>query len=340
MKLLYPFSLAYRLLAALDRKTSVSHRLGKPVISIGNITWGGTGKTPAVIKLASEIVEAGFKPAVLSRGYFRKDKKESFVAVSDGRRTLVPPALSGDEPFLIAESVPGAVVMSGRDRLRAARYAAEKFSPDIFILDDGFQHWRIARDLDIVCVNALNPFGNGHLIPAGILREPLSALERADIIVITNSDLADENAVAGVEAEVKKYCRGKVVRARYAPKSLKRVIDGQSFKLNSMLGEPVTALSAIGENAGFKKMLEKTGINAIEQLDFRDHHWYNLDDIRSARPGRKVITTTKDAVRLKDLLAHLPQSDAERFYALEIEMEFVNGAKIWENGMEKKLRSL
>lgn len=310
------------------------------MISIGNLTWGGTGKTPAVIKLAREIAAAGLKPAVLSRGYFRKDKKESFVAVSDGRRTLVPPALSGDEPFLIAQSVPGAVVMSGRDRVRAARYAAEKFSPDIFILDDGFQHWRIARDLDIVCVNALNPFGNGFLIPAGILREPLSALERADLVIITNSDLADESSVSRLEAEIKKYCPGKVVRAGYAAKSLKRVTDGQVFKLNSALGEPVTALSAIGENAGFKKMLEKTGINAIEQLDFRDHHWYNLDDISTIQPGRKVITTTKDAVRLKDLLAPLPPAEAERFYALEIEMEFVNGAKIWENGMEKKLRSL
>ena len=338
MKILYPFSLIYGALSAIDRKTTAEHTLPKPVISIGNITWGGTGKTPVVIKLTSEIFACGLKPCILSRGYFRKDKKHSFIAVSDGKRILVPPEMSGDEPNLIAQSVPGAVVMAGRNRLKSAEYALGKFSPDVFILDDGFQHWKISRGLDIVCVNALNPFGNGLLIPAGILREPVSALKRAGLVIITSSDLVSEHALKAVETRIKRNFEGKLLRARYAPKSIKRIFDGQTFALDELKSGPFTAFSAIGENSGFKKLLEKSGINVASQLDFRDHHWYNLEEIRSIGKGRSVITTTKDAVRLKSLLEHLPVKEAENFYALEIELVFINGDGIWEKGMEKKLR--
>ena len=178
------------------------------------------------------------------------------------------------------------------------------------------------------------PGGEGLNHEIRCLQQPLE-----HCLAVSGLKVKSYAALAGIEAEVKKYCTGKIIRARYAPKGAKRIIDGEVFKLNSLIAEPVTAVSAIGENSGFKKLLEKTGINAVEQLDFRDHHWYNLDDIKSIAPGRKVVTTTKDAVRLKNLLAFLPVKEAERFYALEIELNFINGAKIWENGMEKKLRS-
>ena len=319
-RLLYPFSLLYRVLSKLDKGITIERKLPKPVISIGNITWGGTGKTPCVIKLAREFVSLGFKPAILSRGYFKQDKRASFIAVSDGKTTLVPPEISGDEPFLIAESVPGAIVMAGKNRVGAAGFAMEKFSPDLFILDDGFQHWKIIRDLEIVCVNALNPFGNGFLIPAGVLREPVSALNRADLVVITSSDLVSEASLLEIEKIISRYCHGKILRAKYAPVRLRRVLDGESFKLEDFKNEPFSAVSAIGENSGFTKLLEKSGINAVRQLDFRDHHWYNIDELKRLDTVYKVITTTKDAVRLKGLLNLLPHKEAERFFALEIEL--------------------
>jgi tetraacyldisaccharide 4'-kinase len=257
------------------------------------------------------------------------------MAVSDGRNLLVPPELSGDEPCLIAESVPGAVVMAGKNRLGAASYALEKFSPDLFILDDGFQHWKIQRDLDIVCVNALNPFGNGCLIPAGILREPLSALERADLVVITSSDLVSDEHLSLIEKEVSGYTQAKIIKAKYAPKGFKRITDSQLFAIDDLRKDKFCALSAIGENSGFKKLLEKHGINTSSWLDFRDHHWYNLDEIKRIDPVLKVVTTTKDAVRLKNILSQLPHDEAARFYALDIELEFINGAEIWENRIWK-----
>ena len=339
MNILSPFSLLYGALVKFDKAVTSQKKLPKPVISIGNITWGGTGKTPCVIKLARELVGLGLKPAVLSRGYFRKDKRKSFMAVSDGKTTLALPELAGDEPFLVADSVPGAVVMAGKNRLGAAAYALEKFSPDIFILDDGFQHWKIQRDLDIVCVNALNPFGNGSLIPAGSLREPVSALGRAGIVVITSSDLVTESELAAVEDRVSRYCQGRVITAKYVSVRLKRVLDGAFFGLDDFKNKPFTAVSAIGENLGFQKLLEKSGINAVQRLDFRDHHWYNIDEIKHLDTSRKVVTTTKDAVRLKSLLGLLPLKEAERFYALEIELEFVHGAGIWENRTRVKRRS-
>jgi len=275
---------------------------------------------------------------VLSRGYFRKDKKHSFMAVSDGRNILVPPELSGDEPCLIAESVPGAVVMAGKNRIGAASYAIEKFSPDLFILDDGFQHWKIQRDLDIVCVNALNPFGNGCLIPAGILREPLEALERADLVVITSSDLIGDEQLSLLEKEISGYTQAKIITARYVPKGFKRIIDSQLFPIESLRKDKFCALSAIGENSGFKKLLKKYSFNPTLWLDFRDHHWYNLDEIKRIDPALKVVTTTKDAVRLKNMLSQLSHEEAARFYALEIELELANGARIWENKIKIKPR--
>jgi len=338
-KILYPFSLIYGALARLDRVVTRSRRLPRPVISVGNITWGGTGKTPCVIKLARELTASGFTPAVLSRGYFKKDKRRSFVAVSDGKKTLVPPEVSGDEPYLIAENAPGAVVMAGKNRLGAAGYALEKFTPDIFILDDGFQHWKIKRDLDIVCISALNPFGNNCLIPAGILREPPSALRRADLVVITSADLVPEEKLSAIENTIARYFSGKTIRAKYSPVCLKRGIDAREFKLEEFKNDVFTAVSALGENSGFKKLLEKSGINADNHLDFRDHHWYNLKEVVGIAPGRKIITTTKDMIKLKSLLGLMPLREAERFYALEVDLEFINGAAIWENKTKAMPRS-
>ena len=180
-ELLYPFSFLYRAGLGIDRKITTAKELPRPVISIGNITWGGTGKTPLVIKTARYLLSLGVVPCVLTRGYGRK--KKDTVIVSDGKNILSSAELSGDEPVSIAESARGAIVVAGADRFWAAKEALASLKPGAFILDDGFQHWALKRDIDIVCVNALNPFGNGFLIPAGILREPISSLQRAELVI-------------------------------------------------------------------------------------------------------------------------------------------------------------
>jgi tetraacyldisaccharide 4'-kinase len=156
------------------------------VISVGNITLGGTGKTPAVIQIAKVLQGLGKRVAVISRGYGRKNEDEVLV-VSDGRNVKTDPRLFGDEPVLIASSLPGAAVIVGADRYRAGQAALDQFRPDVLILDDGYQHVRLKRDLNIVLIDAADPFGSGRLFPAGILREPLQELARADVVLITNA---------------------------------------------------------------------------------------------------------------------------------------------------------
>jgi len=168
MKFLYPLSLLYSVLLKADRKFSIPKKLSKPVISVGNITWGGTGKTPIVIEILNLLINNNLKPVVLTRGYSRISNfplllKESTIGINH--------LDSGDEPLLIAKSVPKASVIVGKNRYDNALKFEKRIKPDVYILDDGFQHWNIQRNLDIVCINAANPFGNGMLIPAGILRE-------------------------------------------------------------------------------------------------------------------------------------------------------------------------
>ncbi len=166
-------------------------RLTCPVVSIGNITTGGTGKTPVVISLARYFSEQGKKVAVLSRGYRRTRKSSKLVWVSNGEKLLVEADEGGDEPVLIAESVPRAAVLVGKNRYEAGLEALREFKPDLFILDDGYQRrFELHRDLDILVVDGINPFSTGHVLPAGLLREPLSALAEADVFVLNKVNLA------------------------------------------------------------------------------------------------------------------------------------------------------
>ena len=191
--LLYPFSLLYNLCSKINKLCTKTYKLKCPVISIGNITWGGSGKTPMVIETANYILSLGKTPVILSRGYARKNKSEQNIIVRDKKQILSDLSDSGDEPLMMANIVK-CPIMVGCNRVKSAELS-EQFVPNAFILDDGFQHWEIKRDIDIVCINSLNPFGNGMLIPAGILRESLSALRRANVIILTNFNLCDKESM-------------------------------------------------------------------------------------------------------------------------------------------------
>ena len=206
---LFPFSLLYRAVVSArrrfyERKIFRSYSLGARSISIGNITVGGTGKTPLVAYIAEILAGEGEKVCVLTRGYGRENPRRR-ILVSDGRRILTDNAKrAGDEPLELARKLIGAAVavVADADRVAAAGWARENLGATAFVLDDAFQHRRARRDLDIVCIDAMNPFGNGKVLPAGILREPLSALRRADAIVITRANLVDEKKISGLKSHL------------------------------------------------------------------------------------------------------------------------------------------
>jgi tetraacyldisaccharide 4'-kinase len=293
-------------------------RLSKPritvdahVISFGNITAGGTGKTPAVIERAQAEIRAGKRVAILTRGYRGKKTKEILVRVGGADTAGLCDEL-GDEPALIASKAPEALIVRSPDRLSGARKAIEEFGCEVLILDDGFQYVQLERDENVLVVDASNPFGNGHLLPRGILREPLSAMARATHVLLTRCDQADD--LAPLLAELDQHCPGLPVRkTRHAPRSLWRVADGESVPLESLNGEKVAALCGIGNPEGFFATVEALGAIISHELAFPDHGVFPQGVI--PRDGM-VVTTEKDAMRLRN-----PEDNV---YALGVELEDVD----------------
>lgn len=270
------------------------------VVSVGNLTVGGTGKTPAVIHLARMLSEAGRKVCVLSRGYGRSSKaplsfdSESLPRVED----------AGDEPLLIASRCPGVRVFVGPDRVALAHEARDS-GAEVALLDDGLQHRRLARDLDLVVIDAASGFGNGHLIPRGPLREPLSSLARASLLWIREA----EEGVATIPLELRDLPVPRV-RARYLPGCV-ITPEGTSLPIEALQGQPVVALAAIARPERFVRTLERRGARVVGAHLGRDHQRFALSDLQSAeqaaaRAGAWLVTTEKDRVRLPpDFPAHV-----------------------------------
>jgi len=266
-----------------------------PVISVGNLTVGGTGKTPLVAWLARTILSMGLRPAIVSRGYGGTAGKGPLL-VSEGRGPLCPARVSGDEPNLLARYLDGVTIVVGSDRCAGTRAAARAGS-DAVILDDGFQHRRLARDLDIVLLDASSPFGNHRLLPAGLLREPVSGLGRADVVVVTRSR-PDED-LTGVESVVRGHNpTAPVLRAGH-----KRI--GFFDARGASVPAPVRGVvfCGIGNPAIFRSDLESCGIEVVEFMARRDHHPHTTDEIENlhalaVKHGASLITTEKDMVRL------------------------------------------
>ena len=340
---LLPLSFLYGVGTRLHKMFSKPKALPRPVISVGNLTWGGTGKTPVVISLAQFLERNNIQACILSRGYLRKKRARKPLVVSDGKNIIATPFDAGDEPALIARSVPGAIVMSGADRFSAGMAAAENFNPGIFILDDGFQHWELRRNFDIICVNAGNPFGNGRLIPAGILREPVSALRRAQAIVITNADTVEAGALAALKQTIRRQTAVPLTATRYALTSLAQLTDNTPMNVSDIIPQPVTALSAIADNNRFTATLKNHGFIVERHLAFRDHHWFTsreLNTLLTAAANKPIVTTEKDAVRLAPLLEGLAPEKTRHFYAAKIRLEFMPGEPTWENILQNALPSL
>ncbi|GAM07932.1 tetraacyldisaccharide 4'-kinase [Geobacter sp. OR-1] len=292
-----PYSAIMRLRALGYRSGLLrSRRLARPVISVGNITVGGTGKTPTVLFLARMLMARGKRVAVLTRGYGGSLEGETRV-VSDGSALLLSAEEAGDEPCLLASSLAGLIVVMGPDRYRAGNLAMERFSPDLFILDDGFQHQRLKRDLDILLLDAKDPFAGSRTFPAGLLREPVTAAQRADLVLFTRCGELLPEIPAAVRAIP--YCSASHALTGWAP-----LAGGDSTSFAELSGRRVLAFAGIADPSGFFDALEREGVPLLATLAFPDHTRYGKEELealgrlKTTKKADCLITTAKDAVKL------------------------------------------
>jgi tetraacyldisaccharide 4'-kinase len=293
------------------------------VISIGNITAGGTGKTPAVIYFARKFKEEGARVAVVSRGYGRRLITKEPVAVSDGEGNIhASPEEAGDEPYLMAQKLPGVPIVVCGNRIKAAHLAVERFGAGVILLDDGFQHRAIARDEDIVVIDCLEPFGYGHLLPRGLLREPLLSLRRASAFLLTHVDQRKHARVIEKLREINPTAE--ILFSRHQPVRLTAATKNHSLNPDVLSGKRTLAVSSIGNPVSFEQTLTSLHAVLAGSLRFPDHYWYtpaDIDRIRgeASRSGAEyIVTTEKDGVRL-GLLQEIP----ENLFLLEVELELI-----------------
>ncbi len=303
-----------------ERGVFSTKRLGCYVVSVGNITSGGTGKTPMTIYLAEQWRKRGKTVGIVSRGYRRKNK-DAVVLVSDGSQTLETPRSVGDEPYLMAERLRGVPIVVANDRYEGCHLLTSKFQIDLILLDDGFQHLQLHRDQNLLLIDASNPFGNGTLLPRGTLREPLSAIGRADCVILTRTEEGKEtdNLLDSIAAMGRP-----ILRSRFQATALIDMTTGARHPISDLSDQAVFVFCGIGNPDAFLKQLTALGASVKDVLIFRDHHFYEDADIaviknRSASLGvKKIVTTEKDAVKLKDLsMAGL------EIQALRVEVDFM-----------------
>jgi tetraacyldisaccharide 4'-kinase len=270
-----------------------------PVVSVGNLTVGGTGKTPFALWLTRRLVAAGLRPAVVTRGY-AGELAGRVLTVGEGGRALFDVEEIGDEATLLAERA-GVPVVCGADRVAAAEKAVAEHGVDLIVLDDGFQHWRLGRAVDIVLVDGLARFGNGSLLPAGPMREGLAALRRADAIVVTKT--AEVGLLAGTFARIAPGVP--VFAAAYAPAAMVQSEGGVLIEraLGMVVGRKVVTVSAIADPSSFYALLGELEVRPIDVLEFPDHHAFDRVDWQQiskvAHGADLIVCTEKDLVKLR-----------------------------------------
>ncbi len=314
------------------------HHVGCRVISIGNLTVGGTGKTPVVEQFARCLTQAGRKVAILSRGYkstplpfwqrvwyrltFRRSSLPPRV-VSNGRSVLLDPTVAGDEPFMLASNLKQVFVLVDKNRIKSALHAIETFGVDTILLDDGYQYLPFRERLNVALIDREAPFGNEYLLPRGTLREPHGHLRRADVIFITKCDGSD---LSRLKARIRRYnCHAEIIECTHHPLYLKEIKSGRQLPLSYLQGRKVGAVAGIAVPESFVHGVESLGAEVIYQRFYADHHYYSSAEISNAiertrtRGGHFLITTEKDAVRF-------PEADFEDMpvYYLKVEIKLLN----------------
>jgi tetraacyldisaccharide 4'-kinase len=305
-------SLPYRLAVAsrnrlYDKGAFRQERLPCPVIGVGNLTVGGTGKTPTVILLANVLRHRGFRPAVLSRGYGGNAKTPVNV-VSDGQRILMDWRRAGDEPVLIARLSPGVPVLTGARRSLTGAAALERFGADCLVLDDAFQHRALRRDLDILLIDAMRPFGNGFLLPRGPLREAPDSIHRAHLIIRTGADREVPEPPFLKTLSVPRF------RGTHRSEALVEGDTGRLRPLAELRGQRICAFAGIGRPEAFRQTLTELGAQIVAFKAYPDHHPYSRSDLdfllrlTSQSGTDRLLTTEKDGVRLADFPDFLPKT--------------------------------
>ena len=284
-----------------------TRRLNGRVISVGNLTLGGTGKTPMVMMIAETLVGQGFKPAILSRGY-GGNSEEKVNVVCDGQKVLLSPEVAGDEPVMIAERLKNIPVLTGKNRYLTGTHAIDCFRVDTLILDDGFQHLALFRDINILLLDKNKPLGNGNLFPAGELREPVKESQRADLIFLTrcspNGDAPSQNS-----PEIENV---PMIKTALKPDSVVRLDDGVSLGLEILKNQPVAAFCGIAKPGDFKTTLENVGARVVFFRAFPDHHRFSGNELQSLEREAKesgakyILMSEKDAVKVDPSVFSIP----------------------------------
>lgn len=307
-----------------------SKALGCLVISVGNITVGGTGKTPVVEMIARHLINAGRKVAILSRGYksrYPSNDTRYPKVVSEGKGLLLNVDIAGDEPYMLAKELPQAVVLVDKNRVRAAKFAIKKFGVDTVILDDGYQYLRLSRQVNIVLIDCTNPFGRHRLLPGGILREPVRNLNRANIFFLTKTKGMDLYVLKKRLKMINP--KAEIIETAHMPRFLNDVYSGTKRDLGWLVGRRVSCVSGIADPKGFERVIGELGAVIINSHRFPDHHVYSEEEINEIVRCAKLqkvealITTQKDAVRFP----RITPSNGIPFYYLRVEIEILTGAK-------------
>ena len=322
------------------------HNLGCLVVSIGNLTCGGTGKTPVVEVFAETLAKEGRQVAILSRGYRSKSKPlrqqlHDLIAppgraipprvVSDGQRLLMDSSMAGDEPYMLANNLPSVAVVVDKNRVKAGRHAIRRLGCDTLILDDGFQYLKLQPRLNILLIDATSPFHNHHLLPRGLLREPIKNIRRADYVFLTKSN--GSPTIRHLKGFVKKHnSRAEIIECTHQPQYLEDIYTGQREELTKLSGRRVAAISGIARPEGFEEVLGKLGGDLVYNERFIDHHRYRQQEVidfinRSlARQADLIVTTEKDSVRF-------PKLDRRDIpiYFLRVKIDILSGKETFDH---------
>ncbi|MBR7104920.1 MAG: tetraacyldisaccharide 4'-kinase [Lentisphaeria bacterium] len=323
-----------------DKRVIRNHALGCLVVSIGNLTCGGTGKTPVVEVIARTLSAQGRKVGILSRGYRSKKRSlwfrisQMFAAqkielppkvVSDGQNLLLNSDFAGDEPYMLASNLKNVAVLVDKDRVKSGVYAIDHFETDVIILDDGFQYLMLKPHINIVLVDSTDPFGNGHVLPRGILREPIKNIRRADYIFLTKSD--GSHKLRHLKNFLRRHNhRAEIIECCHKPRHLVKLGSGEEMPLEKLKGLKVAALSAIARPESFEGFLVQLGADLVLKDHYADHHRYTQQEIidfinqAKAAGAEYVVTTEKDAVRIP----RMDRCDVPIIY-LRIQIDILSG---------------
>lgn len=337
---IYQFGVQARLFLY-DKRMLRDHTLGCLVVSVGNLTVGGTGKTPVVETFARALRSEGRRVAILSRGYKSAKRpvwervrdhlmlREGTLPpkiVSDGSRLLLDSERAGDEPHMLASNLQDVVVLVHKDRVRSGRYAIENYNSDTLLLDDGFQYLALRPHLHLVLVDATKPFGNGHVLPRGVLREPVSNIDRADVVLLTKCNGTGHEALK--ERMRRHNPDVEIIESAHKPRYYADVYTRERIPLERLEGEKIAAISGIAGPDGFEETLRHLKADVVLTRRFADHHRYTqqeiIDFINSSREAgaRWIVTTEKDAVRFPKI----DRRDVPIVF-LRVEIEILSGAE-------------